>query len=246
MKLIRKIVVAKTNQDVIVDYSNNYEIMKEFYKCIEEVDSVLAFKLHNASIGKREYKLFTHQIYCKNAKYGKESITYPKGSNIQLTISGQEKIVNSIILGMIERGLTIGNCKIPVIEINQDKFVKFNELGVYRVRTPIIIKDKNKKFLNPMDEDYFRILGENLKRKYKQFYNEDYVGELYFDIENLLKIEKTVIRNVKKGIIVGYSNFEIYIQATPKMQKIAYYCGLGSYNALGTGFLSHITSRRCE
>ena len=71
---------------------------------------------------------------------------------------------------------------------------------------------------------------------------KDYEGELYFDIEDVFDIKKKIINNVKGGKLVGYSNFNIYIEADEDMQRVAYNCGLGERNTMGCGNLKFIKS----
>ena len=82
-------------------------------------------------------------------------------------------------------------------------------------------------------------------RKYKAIYNKDYSGELFFDIEDVLKVKKKYITDIKDGFLIGYTDFEIFIEADIDMQKVAYYLGLGQNNSIGMGSLSYITGRRC-
>ena len=91
----------------------------------------------------------------------------------------------------------------------------------------------------------YKILAHNLMRKYKLVYGKEYEGEIFFDIENTLKVKKKLISKIKSEfIIIGYSGFELFIEADKDMQKIAYYCGLGGYNSLGMGSVNYIMSRR--
>ena len=111
------------------------------------------------------------------------------------------------------------------------------------------MKIKKIVFISPFEDDYYRVLANNLKRKYKLVYGKDYTGELYFDIEDALNIKKRFIDNVKrdsksKSILIGYTDFELYLVADRDMQKVAYYCGFGSNNSLGMGATTFITSRR--
>ena len=96
-----------------------------------------------------------------------------------------------------------------------------------------------------MQEEFYKALYNNLIKKYKLIYKKDYKGELYFDIENILSIKKKYITNIKtKGFVIGYSDFEIFVQADKEMQNVIYHCGLGEKNSIGMGLVTHIMSRR--
>lgn len=256
MDLTRKILVLEATSNMRLDYNYYYELMKEIYKSLELSNSELAIKVHDKGFGieNKIYKLFNHQFFIENALYTKEGIEIKKGAICKLSISGVNEIVKNIAFGFLEKGnLELFNNKFSILNIENDKNIKFNNITLYKVRNPIVAtrQDSNKKiiFISPFEEDYYKVLANNLKRKYKLIYNKDYEGELYFDIEDTLNIKKRFIPNVKsksksKSILIGYTDFELYIVADKDMQKIAYYCGLGSSNSLGMGATTFITSRR--
>ena len=253
MELTRKILVMEATIDMLLDYNYYYELMKEMYKSLEISNPELAVKIHDEGFrieNKKKYKLFNHQLFIENAKYTTEGIEIKKGAICKLTVSGVKEIVKNIVFGFLEKGtLKLFNNTYKVLNIENDKNVKFNNITLYKVRNPIVAtrqdSKKNIVFTNPFEEDYYRILANNLKRKYKLIYNKDYEGELYFDIEDTLSIKKRFISNIKsKSILIGYTDFELYLVADKDMQRVAYYCGLGSNNSLGMGATTFITSRR--
>lgn len=252
MELTRKIIVLEAIENCILDYNYHYELMKQLYKSIEIENKDKAKKLHNEGfkINNKIYKLFTNQLFIENAKYSKEGISIQKKNKLRLTISGAKEIVQNAILGIVKNGeLKLFNNRFRVLDLEHEKKVKFDNITLYKVRNPIVAtrQDEDKKivFVSPYQEKYFEILANNLKRKYELIYKKEYTGELYFDIEDIFSIKKRLISNIKsKGILIGYSNFELYIQADIDMQKVAYYCGAGSNNSLGMGMMTYITSRR--
>ena len=256
MELTRKILVMKTTKDSTLDYNYHYELMKEIYKSLEMSNYELAIELHDRgySIENKRYKLFNHQLFIENANYTKEGIYIKKDSICKLTLSGKQEIIKNIIFGFLEKGkLKLFDTSYKVVSIENDKNIKFNNITLYKVRNPIVAtrQDEDKKivFISPFEDDYYRVLANNLKRKYKLVYGKDYTGELYFDIEDALNIKKRFIDNVKrdsksKSILIGYTDFELYLVADRDMQKVAYYCGFGSNNSLGMGATTFITSRR--
>lgn len=252
MHLTKKIVVMESTSDIKLNYNYYYELMKEIYKSFEICNSDYAMKIHDEGfkIENKIYKLFNHQLFIENANYTKECIEIEKGSKCKLIISGVDEIVKNIVFGFLEKGtLELFNNKFAILNVENDKKIKFNNITLYKVRNPIVAtrQDENKRiiFINPFEEDYYRVLANNLMRKYKLIYNKEYEGELYFDIENTLNIKKRFISNIKStSKLIGYSDFELYLVADADMQKVAYYCGLGSSNSLGMGAVTFITSRR--
>ncbi|HBH0696798.1 TPA: CRISPR-associated endoribonuclease Cas6, partial [Clostridioides difficile] len=144
----------------------------------------------------------------------------------------------------------LNNIEFKVSDIEEDSKKNFNNITLYKVRSPIVaslydLKSRKQVYLNPMQEEFYKALHDNLGNKYKLIHNKEYTGELYFDIEDVLAVKKKYITNIKgKGFIIGYTDFEIFVQANKDMQEVIYYCGLGEKNSIGMGLLTYITSRR--
>lgn len=252
MELTRKILVMEATSDILLDYNYHYELMKEIYRSLEISNSDLALQVHDKGfiIENKIYKLFTNQFFIENAEYTKDFIEIKKGTICKLTISGVKEVVKNIVFGFLEKeNLNLFNNKFKILNVENDKKVKFDKITLYKARNPIVATRQNEKkniiFVNPFEEDFYKILANNLKRKYKLIYNKDYEGELYFDIEDTFSVKKRLISNIKsKFMLIGYSGFELYLVADVDMQKVAYYCGFGSNNALGMGAVTYVTSRR--
>lgn len=251
MKLTRSVVILETKSDTVLDYNYNYEAMKEIYRALEISNPDLALKTHNEGykIENKIYKLFTHHLFIESADYTKEGIVIKKGTKCKLTVSGTQEIVKNIVFGLMEKGtFNLFDSKFAVLSVEKDKKFKFNNITLYKVRNPIVAtkQDENRRiiFKSPYEEDYYEVLANNLKRKYKLVHGKEYEGELYFDIEDTFSIKRRLISNLKGNIIIGYSDFELYLVADKDMQEVAYYCGLGSNNSLGMGMVTFITSRR--
>lgn len=252
MELTRKVLIMESMSNITLDYNYCYELMKEIYKSMELSNPEFAVKIHDEGFGveNKIYKLFNHQFFVENAKYTKEGIEIKKGAKCKLTISGVSEIIKNISFGFLEKGdLELFGNKFSVLNIENDRKVKFNNITLYKVRNPIVAtrqdEDRRIVFMNPFEEGYYEVLANNLKRKYKLIYNKDYDGELYFDIEDTLSVKKRFIPNIKlKSKLIGYTDFELYLVADKDMQRVAYYCGLGSNNSLGMGAVTFITARR--
>ena len=252
MELTKKILTMEATKDMLLNYNYHYELMKEIYTGLELSSPQLASKVHNDgfNIENKVYKLFNHQLFIEKARYTKEGIEIDKGSKCKLSISGEAEIVKNIVFGLLEKGtLELFDNVYKILNAENDRKIKFNNITLYKVRNPIVAtrQDSNRRiiFINPFEEDYYRVLANNLKRKYKLIYNKDYEGELYFDIEDTLSVKKRFIPSIKsKSKLIGYTDFELYLVADEDMQKVAYYCGFGSNNSLGMGAVTFITSRR--
>ncbi|HAU5070070.1 TPA: CRISPR-associated endoribonuclease Cas6 [Clostridioides difficile] len=253
MHLVRRHLILTVDNKVVLDYNYQYELMKRIYEAIEVNDKRKALSLHNEGykVDRKVFKLFNYTMMFENAKYSKEGIHLNSQTKIKLILSGYDDILNNIIKGFIKcKVFKLYNIEFKVSDIEEDSNKNFNNITLYKVRSPIVaslydLKSRKQVYLNPMQEEFYKALHDNLGNKYKLIYNKEYTGELYFDIEDVLAVKKKYITNIKgKGFVIGYTDFEIFVQANKDMQEVIYYCGLGEKNSIGMGLLTYITSRR--
>ncbi|MCJ0222579.1 CRISPR-associated endoribonuclease Cas6 [Clostridioides difficile] len=253
MHLVRRHLILTVDNKVVLDYNYQYELMKRIYEAIEVNDKRKALSLHNEGykVDKKVFKLFNYTMMFEDAKYSKGGIHLNSQTKIKLMLSGYDDILNNIIKGFIKcKVFKLYNIEFKVSDIEEDSKKNFNNITLYKVRSPIVaslydLKSRKQVYLNPMQEEFYKALHDNLGNKYKLIYNKEYTGELYFDIEDVLAVKKKYITNIKgKGFVIGYTDFEIFVQANKDMQEVIYYCGLGEKNSIGMGLLTYITSRR--
>ncbi|EGT4052748.1 TPA: CRISPR-associated endoribonuclease Cas6 [Clostridioides difficile] len=253
MHLVRRYLILTVDNEVVLDYNYQYELMKRIYEAIESNDRRKALSLHNEGykIDKKVFKLFNYTMMFEDAKYSKEGIHLNSRTKIRLILSGYDDILNNIIKGFIKcKVFKLYNIEFKLSNMDEDSKIGFNSITLYKVRSPIVaslydLKSKKQVYLNPMQEEFYKALHDNLMKKYKLIYDKEYTGEVYFDIEDVLSVKKKYVTNIKgKGFVIGYTDFEIFVEADKDMQKVIYYCGLGEKNSIGMGLLTYITSRR--
>lgn len=246
--LSRKIIILKSLQNVILAYDYQYNLSKEIYHKITLFDDKYAKMLHDEGFRSKDkklkiFKLFNFALRFENKEMNSKGIRLSKDDNIELVISGSDKVINAILQGLIiDNRINIDNMLFEVEEVKNDKYIRFNKINIYKTITPVVESVYQDKiwYLNPYQIEYYNALKQNLNRKYEIIYNKKYDGELKLMIEDILKIKKKTF-NIKEGYVQGYAKFEILIQADKDMQKVAYYCGLGQGNSMGAGFLDYIT-----
>ena len=252
MQLDRKVIHFIASEESVINYNYQYKLMQDAYKLMTTIDAEKTKIIHNKGfkVEKKTYKLFNFHVYFEGANYTREGIEIKKGSAVKFTISGANKVLNLLFKGILKAGvIQIDNCNLTLKSVEDDKKFRFNKIMLYKVRNPVVESIynpdmKKAEFLNPCDMRYYEALGRNLLRKYEAVYSEKYEGKLFFEIEDFCKIKQKFIKDIHKdGFVIGFSNFEIYIQADVDMQKIAYNCGLGQNNSLGMGHISYITGR---
>lgn len=251
MKLDRKVLIFKVIESGKVGYNYQFKFMQQLYRIMSKTNSEKTKFLHDIGhkVDNKTFKLFNWHIFFEGADYKKDSINLTKDGCVKMTISGETNILNLIGKSLMMNEINIESVKLKFVGVNADKRIRYQNIMLYKVRNPIVesIYDTNRKkcvYLDLFTEEYFSALGNNLKRKYKAIYDKEYTGELYFDIEDPFKAKKKFIKDVNKdGYTIGYSDFEIYIQAEKEIQEIAYKLGLGQNNSMGMGQLSYICGR---
>ncbi|BAE47716.1 CRISPR-associated endoribonuclease Cas6 [Clostridium botulinum C] len=247
--LSRKSIILKAESNGVLDYNWNYPLSASLFNKMSLYDVKFAEFLHDEGFRsndekKKKFKLINFMMLFNNQKMDSKGININKNDEIVLIISGYKDPMNAILQGLcINNEINLNNIIFKVVDIKNDRRVKFNKINIYKVMTPIvesIWENGLVKFLNPYEPEYYDAIKQNLKRKYEIIYKKPYNGELKLMIENMLKIKKKSIR-IKNGYIHGYSNFEILVQCDKDMQKVAYYCGLGQNSSMGIGLLNYIT-----
>jgi CRISPR-associated endoribonuclease Cas6 len=250
MNLNRIFINIETKNDCILDYNYQYQLLKVLYDAYSTQNEANSKLFHETGfeIENKNLKLINSCLIFDNSELSNEGIKLKPGEMIKIMISGVEDIINEMVKGFIKmNNFSIKGCNFEVKGLTNDKKIKFKRIMLNKVLTTVVESKNNEgkiEYLSVYDKRFYETLAQNLKRKYKLIYNEDFEEEIYFDIENILSAKKKTINGIKNnGYLKGYGNFNIWIQASIKMQKVAYYCGIGQNNMLGAGALIHLTSR---
>lgn len=240
--------IFKASSKVTIPRDYEYNVMQSLYYYLSVADSMFEKFLHEEGyrIENKTFKLFNFTLRFKNAAINKHTIDIDENGEIILILSGIEEIVSKMLKGLLHvKKIKLGDAEIPLMNIEADKKFKFQPIMFYKGLSTIVETtqndDKEVIYLSPYQSKYYENLAENLKRKYKLVYNEEFKGKLFFDIDDPLKIKEKAIK-IKDIYTHGYM-YDIWVETTPKMQRIIYYLGLGQNNSVGAGCLSYITGR---
>ena len=245
--MIRKQIIFKTQDNVNLGYSYQYDVMKNIYYYLSVADSVLEKMLHNKGFKAESghvFKLFNYSLLFDNVEFS-SAIKINNKSTVKLILSGKKDIVQKILKGLLHvKKMKIGDNELKLVNIEDDKKFRFNEVMLYKAISPIVETtlddDKNVINLAPYDSSYFKNLAFNAMRKYELCFNRKFNNKIFFDIDDALKIKQKSFK-IKDGYIHGHL-YDVWIEATPEMQKVIYYLGLGQNSSTGAGMLTYITS----
>lgn len=256
-KLIRREITFKIMNDSIINYNYYYSITQILYRAFSIINPQKAKEIHDNGIACKDknLRLFNFHIFFKDANFGADGIRVREGDTVNLVISGIEFIVQNIEKGLItEENIQLFYTELKLLSIRSKSAQLLKNTTLYKLNSPIIcmastkhnVTKGDKVFKNyydyksPFSSEFYELTAKNLKRKYEAVYGQQYSGALSFNIDNTYEIRKKRIGGIKNKYFKKGYVFNLWIETDIKMQKIAYYLGVGSHNSLGAGFLTFI------
>lgn len=238
------------NEELIIPLHYNYLVQAAIYQSLE---SNLSEFLHNCGFkqGKRSFKMFTFSRLLGKFKINKDKKKIIFTGPVRLIISSpMEEFCNSLLNNLLLKGeLTLGKNKIIVTEVKGKKTeVKKEEVSL-KVLSPVVLYStffrpdgrKYTCYFQPGDPEYEELLENNLRKKYKAFYDkEPPKGKI--KVRTFGQPRLSVIR-YKGTIIKGYTG-KLALEGPQELLQTAIDTGLGSKNAQGFGCVELI-ERRC-
>jgi CRISPR-associated endoribonuclease Cas6 len=192
---------------------------------------------------KRKFKLFTFSRIMGNFKVNNQDKTITFTSPIRLMVSSVlDDFVNDFASTLIKTdNLLLWKTPVKFKSMEVHSFskaaekVKISMLSPMTTYSTVEVHGKKKTIYHkPGDEIFSKLVYENLKKKYKSYYNED-IPECDFSIEPVNKdYMKLISANYRGFIIKGWLG-EYELTGSPEIIKFAYDVGLGSKNAQGFG-----------
>lgn len=244
--LQRAVIKLKANKKVTIDYDYNYALMCEIYKKISLVDESFSKLYHKSGLRKddteRNFKLLNITLRFSRTKMDQKGIHIYDDSEVYLVLSGKKDIIAMIINGFcLDNKININNKILEFESIRFETEIDNNESSLYKVETCLVESIFNNnvvEYLDIKDERFCKALENNLRRKYKMLYEEEYLDDLNIVIKDYSTTKRKSI-GIKGGYIHGFSKVELIILGKKKIQDVAYYCGVGSQNMMGAGFVSY-------
>ncbi len=207
--------------------------------------------LHNQgyTFKNRNYKMFTFSKLNGQFSVDNSEKTIEFFDNVSLTISSHDETLirycaDSLLFKdefeLLNQKITIEKIEYENQVINNDKiYVKtLSPITVYSTVT--LNSSKKTVYYTPTDEQFSKLIKDNLIKKYLAFYNFN-EGDISFDDFFIIK-EK--YRSKSKMIITYYKSFLIKawhgifeIQGDQRLLKIGYDAGLGAKNSQGFGLV---------
>lgn len=241
--MIRRQVLLRVKRNSVLNYNYKHAVASMLYAVGREEAEESMTQLHDKGYDGGEgfrFKLFTHTILFKNAEFKQDGIHISKGTEVRLLISGKDEIVTTLMKTLhLGKELDILGVKFEVDAVERDRHITFKRVMCYKALAPVVtsqVREGKRVCLDYWDVEYFRIIAEKAKRQYKMIYGEEYEGDLFFEIDNT-ETAREKGEKLKNSFIRGYQ-YDLWVEAAPKMQKILYFLGIGEKVTQGFGFLS--------
>ena len=221
--------------------SYNHLLQAFFYR---HMDEHIATFLHDRGyeLGKRRFKLFTFsKIFGKFLKKDEEHVYYKPTFRIYFASPKNEVSISALRnLMLSKKDLFLGNNRIQVLNVEPVVFEDLPEEVEVKAISPIVVYrtppgSRYYHYLTPHDGDFYRLLVENLKRKYLLVYGRPFEGDI--EIEPVKVSDRDFKKVVFKGTLIkGWSG--IYrLKAPQDVINLAFETGLGAKNSAGFGMV---------
>lgn len=226
-------------RDLLLPFSHFHALQGLVYELLS-YDPVLSAELHD----KRNGNTDALKLFCFSEVRGRHSVVDRKlvfpGPFFFEVRSAEDAIVDTIAERVMrDSAIMVDGCVCRVSGMRTDS-ISFNAGALeLRANTPITTyrtgADKRRIYYSPFDSEFYEIVSNNLARKYKLLYGREYDEELSFFCPAPEKCKKVVARY--KGDFITAFLGDYRFEASGEMLEIAYYCGLGSKNSMGLGFV---------
>jgi CRISPR-associated endoribonuclease Cas6 len=228
----------------------NYIVQSFIYA---NLPSKLADKLHSEGFPyeKRSFRLFTFSRIIAKAQRDGDKLIFP--SPLTLIVSSPYL---DFLEGLVETLVRLQTLRLAKNEIYLDWIaVKFTpqvrEEETIRMLSPMTVYStlltptgrRKTYYYNPREEEFSRLIRDNLIKKYKVIYGE-YRGSEEFAIEPIrVRREDEKIINYKGTWIKGWMG--IYkIRGDPQLIRLGWDAGLGAKNSQGFGCFEILSEER--
>ena len=241
-KNMRSIILRiETNRGLVLPFAHSHTLQGLVYELLS-FDPVLSSGLHN----KRDKRTDAMKLFCFSDLRGRyrkntaeRTLVYNGALSFEVR-SPNDIIIETIAKSVRDDPLIVINgceCAITGFRIDSPEF-PCNILDM-RMNTPVTVyrsgADKKRIYYTPEEAEFYEIIRSNLLKKYLLVFGAPYEGELAFTCLDAASCRRVVTRY--KGDIINAFLGSYRLEASPQMLAIAYYCGIGSKNSMGFGFV---------
>ena len=233
-------ITLKGKENLEIPYNYNYALSSLIYNTI--ADSNLAKKLHTSD----SFKFFTFsQIKVKEPKFNKNGIIAPNGIFSFHLSSPNEKLIQNLILGFLEKEIIFLNEKMNTLNVELIKTPSFDNKVRFNTISPIIIRSKRevdgkiKIWDLPPSDDFFKGIENNLIKKYCIFNKLNQTDKQIKACSEMANVKRKRI-TINTGNKTTYHRaylMDLILEGDFDLIEFAYDVGLGEKNSMGFGMI---------
>ncbi|MBM3162582.1 MAG: CRISPR-associated endoribonuclease Cas6 [Chlorobi bacterium] len=260
--------LSHRNPSITLPVNNSYLLSSLIYNIVDRSSSEFAEKLHAEGyrLQNKSFKLFTYSPLFIAGKGRKWSIRddgqmSTRDNPLQFTISSpKSEFIEHLVVGLLhEPFVSVGKERFRVETVRRLDAPEISGDMRFIALSPIVCATKRAgvlyaQYLFPGDEDFERVLCENLCRKYEALHgrpyaadnstfrftlDQDYADRKNGKIQKLITIKEGRPDETKvKGLLAPFR-----LEAPPELMEIGYECGFGEKNSQGFGMVKVDTCR---
>lgn len=237
-------IIFQSEDDIVLPTHYNHILQGFIYN---NINADLAEFLHEKGyiLKNRNFKLFTYSNILTKGQVKNSKLFF--GKNVEWVVKSPiPEFINSFGTYILQKDdLRLGNNKVTINQtlLSKQK-VECEEIAV-KTLSPIVAystfaKENGSKYtcyFSPHENDFSRIIKENIIKKYTAFY-----GDLGKDVEFTIQQISNVNLNIvyyKDFLIKGYSG-KFKIRGDKRLLELALDAGVGSKNSQGFGCIQQI------
>jgi len=243
----------KTAFGNVLPINYQYELASWIYHTIGNGNRNYADWLHENGfkIGNKRFKFFTFsKLNIPQRKINMDRLTV-ESENISFQLSFlPEKSTEEFIKGVFsERECCLGDKKSKVLfHVSNIELIPPPDLfaiNTFTALSPLVISikqpDNKIKYISPSEDfGYGELLLQNLKEKYKIYYDSEFSGNNSFFFESISPVHSNLIKikaYTKQETRIRGFNFSFQFKADPQLVEIGYKAGFGEKGSMGFGMV---------
>ena len=161
-KIYSKLVISLDNPTIsVIPYSHQYLVYSNLLKNIKEVDPSLSGNIHGATVPLFVMSQLIPSGYCKFKKEG----FYSK--RVMLILSSRDENMLKVLNTILSKGkyIDVGPTKLQIFSDKLFKIKISNSVVSLVTRSPVLLKDKNGKYVRYGDPLFEKLLIDSIERK---------------------------------------------------------------------------------
>jgi len=227
-----------------------YELSAWIYSVIAKGDRQYAEWLHQNGFAEkhRNFKLFVFSnLYSPGIEFENDRLIFTSNKASFYLSFLPERSTEEFVKGIFgEQYFSIGDgvskVQFRVRQIEVVSSPDFSNQSAFKTLSPVVVslaqENNHPRYVSPEEDNYGQLLINNLKEKYRLFYNREFIGEQNFHFELLSHIRSKLIRikaGTKEETQVRGFVFKFKMKADSELLRVMYETGMGEKGSQGFG-----------